>query len=360
MRLVWAEVVDVEASFGGASRATIRFHGEAESSPVRAVHYEALTPPVEVGSRVLVNTTAVDLGLGTGGEHFIVAVEGHGVALDRSAPRDGHILKLRYTPMQLDVLAVEAPESAHHDVMSDARTVEGMPVVCCTLHSQVPLVALAIKSLAPDLRVTYCMTDQAALPLALSGVLARLVKRGVIDSTITCGQAFGGTLEAVTLHSGLLAARHVTYADVAIVGIGPGVVGTATPFGHGGIATGEALNAAAAVGGVPIVALRTSQADERPRHRPVSHHSLTALRDIALAPSIVPLPMFDPGFDTSVAEALESAGVWERHSAFAIPPLPEIETFGIPVRTMGRGRADDPAFFAYSYAAGGAAVMFAR
>ena len=128
-----------------------------------------------------------------------------------------------------------------------------MPVVCCGLHSQVPLVAAAVKQVDPELpgRLLHDRPGLAG-PAALRCRREQARTRDSLDSTITCGQAFGGELEAVNLHSGLLAARHVAGADVAVVAIGPGVVGTATPFGHGGVAQGEAVNAVAALGGIPI------------------------------------------------------------------------------------------------------------
>ncbi len=135
------------------------------------------------------------------------------------------------------------------------------------------------------------MTDQAAFGLGLSDLMARSVEAGLVDATVSCGQSFGGRYEAVNLHSGLLAAKWVVGADVAVVAIGPGVVGTATPFGHGGVAQGEAINAASALGGTPVTCLRVSFADARERHRGVSHHTLTALSHIALAPSLVAVPM---------------------------------------------------------------------
>ncbi|TLM92567.1 MAG: DUF3866 family protein, partial [Actinobacteria bacterium] len=163
------------------------------------------------------------------------------------------------------------------------------------------------------------------------------------------------------LHSGLLAARHVAKTDVAIVAIGPGVVGTATAFGHGGISQGEAINAVASLSGTPIACLRISFADERARHRGVSHHSLAALTSIALAPALVPIPALPEEFSDSIEEALDNAGVWERHTrvqadAGRVPPPP---LRGIEVKTMGRGLAEDPAFFAASYAAGEIAFRIA-
>lgn len=348
MRLVWATVSGIIQD--GAAVQRLDVVADEGDSGTQALCYPALSGRCAAGDRVLINTTAVDLGLGTGGDHLVVARGSAGVVLDDSSA--GHIMKLRYTPLQRDVLCVEEQGSPHHDIMAEATDLAGMPVACCGLHSQVVPIAAAIKEARPNARIAYVMTDGAALPLALSRVMAEAVESGLVDVTITSGQAFGGDLEAVNLHSALLAARHVAKADSAIVAIGPGVVGTATPFGHGGVAQGEAVNAVASLGGVPIACLRVSFADTRPRHRGVSHHTLIALTSIALASAIVPIPVIEPGLTAEIDRALTAAKVWERHC----PERVEIETLpdtrGIGLRSMGRGPDDDPAFFAAAVAAG--------
>ncbi len=348
MRLVWGTVQAAPPAEWGSQRVSVLLDGADE--PHDAVVYPSLTGPCAAGDRVLCNTTAVDLGLGTGGEHFVVARAGEGVSFEDAVP--GHIMKLRYTPLQRDVTVVEEPASGHHDVMAAARDIGRMPVVCCGLHSQVALVAAAVKDRAPSLRVAYVMTDEAALPLAVSRLVPRLLDAGLLDVTITAGQAFGGQTEAVNLYSALLAARHVLGADVAVVAIGPGMPGTATPFGHSGIAQGQALNAVHSLGGVPVAALRLSFADERPRHVPVSHQTLTALGAVALAPVLVPVPVLGEPMDAAVAEALESARVWARHERrmVQVDALPDMR--GVEARTMGRTAEDDSAFFFASVAAG--------
>ncbi|MDR3685722.1 MAG: DUF3866 family protein [Coriobacteriia bacterium] len=351
MRLVWGTVTAVEQEATGFQLLVVALDvGE----PGSAICYPALCGACVEGDRILLNTTAVGLGLGTGGRHFVlVRADGiEGVAFDE--PSGGHIMKLRYTPMQRDVLSVESPESPHHSVMSQATGLDGLPVVCCGLHSQVPLAAAAIKTFDPSLRIAYCMTDSASLSLPLSDVVRACVSAGLLDSTISCGQAFGGEFESVNLHSGLLAAKYVASADVAIVAIGPGVVGTATPFGHGGVAQGEAINAVAALGGTPIAALRVSFADARQRHRVVSHHTLAALTGIALAPALVAVPALPAELAEQIAARLAGAGVWGLHRpAHAYTPYDEAPDLrGIAVTTMRRGPAEDPAFFAAAYAAG--------
>jgi hypothetical protein len=347
MRLVWGRVDRVVETAPGYQKLDV----STPAGQATAVCYTSLTGECIPAERVLLNTTAVHLRLGTGGTHLVVARGGGGdLALDD--PSGGHVMKLRYSPLQRDVVSVESPESPHHEVMAHAEDLGGMPVVCCGLHSQVPLVAAGIKEATPDATIAYVMTDQASLMMALSDLVRGCEAAGLLDATITAGQALGGGFEAVTLHSALLAARHVAAADVAIVAIGPGVVGTGTPFGHGGVAQGEAVNAAGVLGGRPVAALRLSFADTRERHRGVSHHSLTALGRIALTPAAVAVPHLPDDQAAVVDAALDGAGGWMRHarSDVAATDLPRLR--GVEVRTMGRGPKDDPAFFLAAAAAG--------
>ncbi|MRS12523.1 MAG: DUF3866 family protein [Actinobacteria bacterium] len=348
MRLVWGTVETARRAESGAQRVSVRLDGaEAVST---AVAYGALTGYCTAGDRVLCNTTAVDLALGTGGEHFVVARAGEGVSFEDSA--GGHIMKLRYTPLQLEVTAVEEPASGHHEEMASARDLGGMPVVCCGLHSQVPLVTAAVKEALPSASVAYVMTDEAALPMAVSRLVPKLRASGLVDSTIACGQAFGGEHEAVNLYSGLLAARHVVRSDVAVVAIGPGIPGTATPFGHSGVAQGQALNAVHSLGGVPVAVLRLSFADSRPRHVPVSHQTLTALGSVALGSALVAVPVLEEPMRSAIDDALEAAGIWLRHERCEVETGPLPDSRGVEVRTMGRSFEEDPAFFLAAATAG--------
>lgn len=357
MKLVWGVVLDVTAARDGLQRLRVAPDAGAESV---ALSYPSLVGVCGTGDTVLLNTTAVDLSLGTGGTHFVVARVPAGGACEGASlddPSGGHIMKLRYTPMQRDVLSVESQESPHHDLLAGADDLGGMPVVCCGLHSQVPLVAAAIRQRLPEARIGYCMTDEAALPLAVSDLVAACRASGLLDTTVTCGQAFGGEYEAVTLHSGLLAARYVARCHVVIVAIGPGVVGTGSTFGHGGVAQGEAVNAVSVLGGRPVFVLRMSFADARERHRGVSHHSIAALTRIALAPATVAVPTLPDEQASEVALALESAGCWGRHARMEVaagPPLPDDR--GVPSRSMGRTPDEDPAFFVAAAAGGYAAA----
>lgn len=344
MRLVWGEVIEIVEERPGLQRLSVRVDG----GTALALCLTSLAGACAAGEPVLLNTTAVDLGLGTGGAHFVVARgDGRGFS-DESG---GHIMKLRYTPLQRDVLAVEEAASEHSAALRDADDLGGVPVVCCPLHSHVLPVAAAVKEAVPDARVAYVMTDEAALPLAISDAVADMRRVGLVDGTVTAGHAFGGDLEAVTLHSALLAAVRVLSADVVVTAIGPGIPGTASRFGHGGVAAGEAINAAAALGGRPVASLRVSFADARERHRGVSHHSLVALGRVALAPALVAVPVVDARQSEQIDRALESAGIWERHERVVVDArIPD--TRGVPLVSMGRTPEDDPAFFLAAAAAG--------
>ena len=234
-------------------------------------------------------------------------------------------MKLRYTSLQVDTGAgeegVELPTS-----------LERLPVVACALHSQLPIVAVVVKHLRPDARIAYVMTDGGSLPIALSDTVHQLRTQGIVERTITAGHAFGGDVEAVNVHSALALARHHG-ADVVIAAIGPGVVGTGTKLGHTGLDVVTTADATAAMGGTPILAVRFSEADGRDRHQGPSHHTMTAV-ELAARQLIVPTP--DELEVPDVAALLDAAG--------------------LRVTTMGRGPAEDPAFFAWAGAAGVAAA----
>lgn len=203
-----------------------------DGTRMRALAYPELVGTPEPGDRVLLNASALLMGLGTGGYALVVALP------DRLPPdppdvadtRDaGHLVKARYTPLQPILLGVDEEASPHRDVLADADDLDGLPVVTADLHSALPAILAGIRADAPQARVAYLLTDGGALPAWFSRTLAGL--RSELAGTITVGQAFGGDLEATTLHGGLLAARHVLHADVAIVAQGPGNLGTGTRWG---------------------------------------------------------------------------------------------------------------------------------
>jgi hypothetical protein len=340
------EVLDVTGGWPGAVELSVRI----DETVVPALAYAALSGRPEIGDTVLLNTSALAMGLGTGGYALVVAIP------DRLPPDDaapGHLVKARYTPLQSVVRGVDEQGSPHHDLLREADSLDGMPVVVADLHSALPAVCAAIRADRPDTVVGYVMTDGGALPLWFSKTVAGLRAAGWLAGTVTVGQAFGGDLEAVTLHTGLLAARFVLRADVVLVAQGPGNLGTGTRWGFSGVACGEAVNAVAALGGRPVAALRVSAADPRERHRGVSHHSLTAYGRVALASCDVAVPDLPGAFGARVRR--DVAVLSGRHRLVDVP-VDDLRGAlqGTPVRlsSMGRGLAEDPEYFLATAAAG--------
>lgn len=317
-----------------------------------ALAYPDLVGPVDRGDIVVVNTTAVELELGTGGFHLVVAVEGAS-----TDPSDtGRTMKLRYAPSQTAVVAVEETD---REVIEGSRGLAGTPVVCAPLHSMIAPAAAGAKA-AGARTVVYVMTDGAALPGPFSRLVPSLRSADLLDGWITCGQTFGGELEAVTVWTALIAAVDVLHADVVIVADGPGNLGTQTTWGVSALTNGHALNAAVALGGRPVAALRVSFTDARERHRGVSHHSLTILEHVCAANANVAVPALEADQREAVWNALRSRRLEERHQLVETdgrPALAELERRGVAVRSMGRTPSDDPAFF---LSAGAAGVLAAR
>jgi Protein of unknown function (DUF3866) len=271
------------------------------------IAYPRLTGPIEEGDEVIVNVQARELGLGSGGFDILHVNLTRG--LDLPAAEGAHVMKLPYTSIQHAVSHAE-------EIDPVAETLEGMPVVCCSLHSQVVPVCVGIGE---GVRVAYVQLPGGALPVSLSDAV-----RAVIDTSVAVGACIDGNVHCVSTASALAWARGQGF-EVVVCAIGPGIVGTGTFFGHGGLAAAEAANAASALGGRPVIAVRASEADERERHHGVSHHT-----DAVLALCLG---------EVRVADEADAEG-WR--DAFD----------GLPLSHMGRGPDEDPAFFAASYAAG--------
>ncbi|MBI2914923.1 MAG: DUF3866 family protein [Firmicutes bacterium] len=381
----------IRVSEGSVRSILYRGHGvtemevEVDGGLALAVNYDLVTGPVRPGDRVVLNTTAVTEGLGSGGFHFVMFVHGTTVKLPSHSgastarepgtgdagqdgqrpgsghaaghrPGSGHIMKLRYTPWQIKVLSVEEEESPHRDRILSFTSLSGQPVIIGSLHSVLAPAAVAFKLAAGKAaRVVYLMTDGGALPLGFSKSVRSLRERGYIDATVTAGHAFGGDLEAVTLHSGLVAAHSVAAADLTIVAMGPGVVGTASPFGTTALEQGQAVDAVNCLGGRPIAVPRVSFRDSRSRHRGISHHTVTALGRIAQTRAVVPLPQLPEPRRSLLQEALSASGLAARHDIVfesADSVLDVLEREQVPASTMGRGPAEDREFFLTAAAAG--------
>jgi hypothetical protein len=281
---------------------------------------------VALGDDVVVNVQAVDLALGSGGFDIVVANLTRGLELP--AARGAHVMKLPYTPVQNAVPhAEEGPELP--------RSLGGLPVVCCTLHSQV---VPACAGIGGGRRVVYVQLAGGALPVSLSDAVDVLRRRALVETTVAVGACVDADVACVSAASALAWAACEGF-DAAVCAIGPGVVGTGSYLGHGALAVVEALNAAGALEGRPVLAPRVSFADSRERHRSVSHHVLAVLSLCAWPVTVAwPAGLSEPDLDARV-ETVDVTG-WETACA------------GLPLESMGRSPDDDPWFFAASYAAG--------
>jgi Protein of unknown function (DUF3866) len=349
-----AVVTAVRREWPGALELTVT----ADGAELPALAYPALTGRPEVGDQVLVNVTALELGLGTGGYALVAGLPGR---LPADPPLAGHLVKARYTPLQATVPGADEQGSPYHDLLADADDLAGMPVVVADLHSALPAIVAGLRAAGGPVTVAYLMLDGGALPAWFSRTAAALRAAGWLAGTVTTGQAFGGDLETVTVHTGLLAARHALGAQVTVVTQGPGNLGTGTRWGFSGVACGDAVNAVAALGGRPVACLRVSAADPRPRHQGVSHHSLTSYGRVALARAEVAVPVLPGPFGERVAG--QAAALAARHDLVAVPVdglMDALAACPVPLSTMGRGLADDPAYFLAAAAAGRHAARLAR
>lgn len=298
---------------------------EVDGAP--CIAYPRLTGPVALGDEVLVNVQARELELGSGGFDVLYANMTRGLELGGEA--GAHVMKLPYTPVQAAAWHAEEGREL-------PEALDGLRVVCCSLHSQVAPVCAGI---ARGARVAYVQLPGGALPVSLSDTMRELRARGLVATTIAVDGCVDGDVQCVSVASALLWCAAEGF-DAVVCAVGPGVVGTGSSFGHGGLSAAWAAHATRALGGEPILAVRASHGDPRDRHQGVSHHVRDILR---LAPGVtVAWPRgFDPPADIEV-KVVDVEG-WEDACA------------GLPLSHMGRGPRDDPVFFAAAYAAGRAA-----
>lgn len=291
------------------------------------------------GDEVIVNVEARDLALGSGGFDVV-----H-VNLTRGLGGEGtpgaKVMKLNYSSLQHAVLPVEEGDSA---ATSDPPRLDlplGRPVAVTFLHGQLAPLAWAFDRAAPEARVGFVQTAGGALPGGLSRVVRDLRARGVLAGHVTAGPSYGGELEAVTtggaLHHGLVELGW----DGAICGPGPGILGSASWLGHGGMVALESLHTALALACRALVVPRMSSGDPRPRHRGLSHHARTVL-ELVLEPVFVALPAGEP----------QPEGLDRHRWCVAEPDLEGYRASGLPARTMGRSLEEDELFFAAALAAG--------
>jgi len=296
---------------------------EVEGRP--CVAYPGLTGPVALGDDVLVNIQAVELGLGSGGFDVLYANLTRGLGLEGEP--GAHVMKLPYTPLQHAVRHAEENGGT-------LQSLSGLPIICCSLHSQV---APAAAGLGEGMRVAYVQVPGGALPVSFSDTVRALRERGLVEATVAVGACIEGDVACVSTASAFVWAAERKF-DAVLCSIGPGIVGTASPWGHGGLSVAEAVLTSRSLGGRPVLAVRYSEGDPRERHHGLSHHTQAVL---AVAGDV------EVGWPNGLAVPDGLGGVtavdvsgWEEACA------------GLPLSHMGRGPDDDPWFFAAAYAAG--------
>lgn len=294
---------------------------------------EVLLGEMREGDEVVVNLAALDLGLGSGG--FDVVHVNLTRGLDGSGVEgDVHVMKLNYTSLQHPVEPVERRDSNPRSSAS---------CLVLPLHGHLAPAAWAAAQAAPGLRVGYVQTGGGALPGSLSRDVAELRERGLLAGHITAAPAYGGERESLSVIGALDAVAGLGW-DAVLVGPGPGIIGSETAYGHGGMAALDNAHAALSLGLPTAISPRLSSADPRDRHRGLSHHTKTIL-DLLLAPVDVPLPVGAEG----IANAL---GGLEHRAHFLPADLEGYASTGLPTKTMGRSLQDDPLFFSAPLAAG--------
>lgn len=325
---------------------TVEVDGERRSAWADQV----LLGEMREGDEVVVNVEALDLGLGSGG--FDVVHVNLTRGLNGGGASGGeHVMKLNYTSLQHPVAPVELPVRLMRDMTikgAPERGGGGMPVLVIPLHGHLAPAAWAATQARSGLQVGYVQTGGGALPGSLSRDVAELRERGLLCGHVTAGPAYGGEREAISVADALDAAANGLGWDAAIAGPGPGIIGSETHLGHGGVAALDTAHAALALGLPTLLSPRLSSGDPRERHNPVSHHTLTVL-DLLLAPVQIPVPANDPP-PTPLSDAAAN-----RHELVEAPAeISAYEETGLPSRTMGRSIQEDPLFFAAALASGSA------
>jgi hypothetical protein len=299
----------------------------------------SLVGEVHEGDEVLLNTEALDLGLGSGGFDVVHANLTRG--MQGGSASDSRVMKLNYTSLQHPVQPVERP-----DPQLEARPSSRLPVLVIPLHGHLAPAAWAAARAAAEIKVGYVQTGGGALPGSMSRDVATLRERRLLCGHVTAAPAYGGEHEAISVTGALDAATALDW-DAVIAGPGPGILGSETRYGHGGMAALDNAHAALALGMPTLLSPRLSAADPRPRHRGLSHHTRSVL-ELLLAGVEVPVPEGEAEATAALQPLMDGRHRIQAHAA----DLDGYAQSGLPARVMGRGIEEDPLFFAAALAAG--------
>lgn len=302
---------------------------EGEQRPAWAD--EALLGEMREGDEVVVNVAALDLGLGSGGFDVVHVNLTRGLESD-GGEGDAHVVKLNYTSLQHPIEPVEGESKG-----------TPIPVLVLPLHGHLAPAVWAASQAAPGLRVGYVQTAGGALPGSLSRDVTQLRERGLLAGHVTAAPSYGGDREALSTAGAIAAAGELGW-DAVVVGPGPGIIGSNTELGHGGMAALDSAHAALALNCPTILSPRLSSSDPRERHRGLSHHTSTVL-ELLLAPVDVAVPEGEPHITQAAASF--------QHRVHALPvDLDGYAASNLPTKTMGRTLEEDPLFFSAALAAG--------
>ncbi|NLC11976.1 MAG: DUF3866 family protein [Firmicutes bacterium] len=329
---------------------------KVDSSFAKAINYPCLTGEAKEGDETLLNTTAVWKKLGTGGFHFVVAILS---IKEKDIDVKGHLMKMRYTPLQIKVNSYEESRGINSLAFLNFKGMERCPVLLAELHSMVNPLVCVIKEKIPDARLVYIMTDSASLPMALSYNIYQLKKNKLLLATITCGHAFGGDLETVNIFTALMAGFLEYSPHAMIIAPGPGIVGTGTKYGNTSLEQGENVNRINLLQGNPIFVPRVSFAEKRRRHYGISHHTLTCLTELSLTPAEVAFPVLEKEQMSYLLGQIKRANLFSKHKVYFLHVQKIIEKWKKrreAFTTMGRNIEEDPIFFEGVAAAGLRAV----
>jgi uncharacterized protein DUF3866 len=338
LKLRRGEVTSIDEPGGPVARITVRVGDEQRA----AIAYPDLTGPLEAGDEVVVNVESQDLGLGSGGFDIVYVNLSRGFG--EGAEGGAHVMKLNYTPLQHAVVPVE-------EGLDDLPRELGMPVAVLGLHGQIAPMAFAAARGAPDARIAFVQTAGGALPGQLSDVVRALRSQGLLADHVTVAPCFGGEREAITLEGALHAGAESLGWDAAVVGPGPGILGSASALGNGGLEALHSAHSALALGCPVTLAPRMSSGDPRRRHRGLSHHTATVL-ELLMRPVEVPLAS---GVSATAGAELASAAKAGAHRLVETDVENVVPTYlesGLPSSTMGRSFEQDEDFFRSALATG--------
>lgn len=311
----------------------------------KAINYKDFTGKIELNDNVILNTTGVELGLGTGGYHFVIYNYSN---TSKSLEGSGHIMKLRYTPFQMKCLAAEEENSSYHKLFDEFKSLDNHIFIVASLHSMVAPICSMIKYLNWGIKINYIMTDGGALPLHFSNTVAELKKKLILDNTITIGHAFGGDLECINIYTGLIAAKEILKGDVTIISMGPGIVGTGTKYGFTGIEQGYIIDAINNLGGRAIAVPRISFKDRRKRHYGISHHTITVLSEITNTKSHLVLPCLNNTKQEYLSNQIKEANIDKKHDIVfqsGEKIIKAMNKYNLNTTSMGRSIEDDIDYF---------------